>query len=77
MSSKLRIISFNCQSYNNKKVIIDKLLQKCDIICLQETFTTDGNKNVYDSIDPNFVGDFIPAVRKCGHQDWPCFGGVP
>ena len=66
MNSKSRIISFNCQSFNKKRVIIDSLLQECDIICLQETFITDHNNHSYDNLNTNFVGNYTSADRKPG-----------
>ena len=36
--SELQIYSFNCQSFFSKRVIIDTILKKCDVLCLQETF---------------------------------------
>ena len=62
--SELQIYSFNCQSFNSKRVIIDTILKKCDVLCLQETFIYEANSNLYDNFDDNFSYAYAPAVRK-------------
>ena len=66
MHKKLRIISYNCQSFNTKSVIIKNLLESSDILCLQETFITDENSENFGKLDSNFVFDYTPAIRKPG-----------
>ena len=64
MDSKLKIISYNCQSFNSKGPLINLLMEKCDLICLQETFITDCNNNCFDNFHKDFVNAYTPAVRK-------------
>ena len=64
MDSKLKIISYNCQSFNIKGPLIKSLMEKCDLICLQETFVTDCTNSCYDNFHNDFVSAYTPAVRK-------------
>ena len=66
MDSKLRIISYNCQSFNRKIHIIKDLLNTCDLLFLQETLITDDKFDSFNNIDDNFVSVSIPAIRKNG-----------
>ena len=64
MDRNLKIISFNCQSFNSKGPLIHSLLEKCDILCLQETFITECTSNCYDNFHKDFVNAYTPALRK-------------
>ena len=50
MNSNLRVITYNCQSFNSKKVILESLLNSCDLFCLQETFINDENSFNFEKI---------------------------
>ena len=67
---KLKIISFNCHSLRSNIEIISDLVQKCDVLFLQETLIDDNNHQLLDQIDENFMYEYIPSVRKAD-----CFVG--
>ena len=60
----LKVISYNCQSVRSNFEIISKLLRDCDILFLQETFLTDVNKDILDTINIDFSSAQTPAIRK-------------
>ena len=64
MHTKIRVVSFNCQSFNSSKEIIKLLLDRSDILVLQETLVTDVNR---ESLEVFAGADFrlacVPAVR--------------
>ena len=64
MAVKLRIISYNCQSFNIKAQIIRNLLDSCDIICLQETLLYDETFFNLENLNSNFLTAHVPAVRN-------------
>ena len=76
MCSKLRIISYNCQSFSIKVNIIQELLNDCDILLLQETLLTENNCMNFDQIDNNFVSASIPAVRANDVTSGRASGGL-
>ena len=63
MAKTTSLISYNCQSAKASLGIINNLLQKCDILLLQETFlpTID---NTLENLFTNFNVIKIAAVRK-------------
>ena len=73
---KLRIISYNCQSFNSKHVLIDSLMDSCDILCLQKTFIADENADNFDALKDDFVYAYTPAVRKHDVISGRCSGGL-
>ena len=68
----LKVISYNCQSVRSNSEIISKLMNGCDILFLQETFLTEVNKDILDSINIDFSSAQTPAIRKidkfCGRS---------
>ena len=64
MDKNLRIISYNCQSFKSKGLIIEGLLEECDIMCLQETFVDTVSSTIFENFHPNFVSSYVPAFRK-------------
>ena len=62
----LKIMSYNCQSFNSKGPLIFSLMDKYDIICLQETFITDSASSCYDNFNSSFVNTYTSAVRNNG-----------
>ena len=65
MATKLRIITYNCQSFRANKQFIKTLLQKCDILLLQETLLTEHNANELDTlVDNDFIFCHTPAVTN-------------
>ena len=68
----LKVISYNCQSVRSNSEIISKLMNGCDILFLQETFLTEVNKDISDSINIDFSSAQTPAIRKidkfCGRS---------
>ena len=66
MALNLRVISYNCQSFNTKTQIIGKLLDSCDILCLQETLLNNENFINLENLNSNFLTAHVPAVRN--HQ---------
>ena len=61
---KLRILSYNCQSFNSKSESINKLLNSCDILCLQETLLNNENSVNLENLNSSFLTAHIPAVRN-------------
>ena len=53
MACSLRIISYNVQSFRANKTTVKTLLEKCDIILLQETLLSSFNVNELDGILQN------------------------
>ena len=53
MTCRLRIISYNVQSFRANKTTVITLLEKCDIILLQETRLSAFNINEMDDILQN------------------------
>ena len=76
MSSNLRVITYNCQSFNSKKVILDSLLNSCDLLCLQETFINDENSLNLDTLDESFISSYVPAWRNSEFSRGRCCGGL-
>ena len=64
MAKNLRVISFNCQSFNRKTNIIESLLNSCDVLCLQETLLNDDNYSNLENLDNNFLTFHVPAIRN-------------
>ena len=60
----MRLMSYNCHSFNSNLNIICSLLSSCDILCLQETLICDENSHLYDNLDYNFISSYAPATRK-------------
>ena len=63
MSNKLRIISYNCQSFNLKINMVQNLLSQCDILLLQETLICENSYVGFDDLHNDFISAYIPAVR--------------
>ena len=60
----IRVLSYNCRgmrlgmSAGDKacRIVIDRLLEECDILCLQETFLPVQGLEKLNSFDPKFLG---------------------
>ena len=63
-NKRIRLISYNCQSFNAKTAVIESLLLECDILCLQETLINDENSFMMDCLNNNFVVSYVPSVRR-------------
>ena len=50
MDNKLRIITYNCQSFRPSIEVISDLLSRCDILLLQETLISDMNSYLLDGV---------------------------
>ena len=72
----LKIITYNCQSYNSNSVIIKNLLLDCDILCIQESLISYSNSYLLNTIDNDF--DFVlnDAVRDLDQFSGRSSGGL-
>ena len=72
----LKIITYNCQSYNSNSGIIKNLLSVCDILCIQESLISNSNSYLLNSIDDDF--DFVlnDAVRDLDQFSGRSSGGL-
>ncbi len=60
----MRIISYNCRGLRvgdsvgdrARRTVVDKLMQNCDILCLQETFLSKQDLGKFNSFNDNFHG---------------------
>ena len=64
MENKLRIITFNCQSFASNVEVISDLLKRCDILLLQETLISDVNSHLLEGFDDNFCISYTPSSRQ-------------
>ena len=64
MESSLRIISYNCQSFNSNAHVIKTLLGKCEVLLLQETLIPNDGFAVLDTLSDEFAYASVPAKRK-------------
>ena len=76
MPSKLKLISYNCQSLNAKSAIIANLLKECDVLCLQETLIDKNNSYHLDQFDNNFSFEYEPAYRNSSSSRGRSSGGL-
>ena len=59
---KLRIVSFNCQSFKTNKDLSYKLMERCDFLLLQEALIIDYNSNkLYLIAEGNIGMSYIPV----------------
>ena len=62
MATDLRIISYNCQSFCSNISIVKQLLEKRDVLFLQETLLIKFNAKEHDQLtDINTIACFTPA----------------
>ena len=64
MDNKLKIISFNCHSLRSNASVVQELLSKCNILCLQETLIDHNNNSILEQINDHFNSAYVPAYRK-------------
>ena len=64
MEPSLRIISYNCQSFNSNAHVIKTLLGKCEGLLLQETLIPNNGSAVFDTLSDEFAYSSVPAKRK-------------
>ena len=81
MTTNLRIILYNCQSFRSNISIVKQLLEKCDVFFLQETLFTQFNANELDQLtDINTIACFKTATASTSLMEegpevaWLCFG---
>ena len=60
----LRIISYNCNSFRSNAEIISSLLDKSDVLCIQETFICQNDLAILENFDDRFYVAAEPAIRK-------------
>ena len=72
----LKTISLNCQSAKANVGLISRLLNKCDILCLQETLLSEDNINILENISDDFSTVHIPSIRKQGNFYGRSSGGL-
>ena len=76
MNNTLKVISYNCQSFNANSAIIKDILSTCDILCLQETLIDENNCQIIDKLDNNFMSAYVSAYRKDGNFVGRASGGL-
>ena len=65
MDTKLRIITYNCQSFRSNKSVVKKLLEQSDILLIQETLLTDCNANELETVtDDRFIVEHRAAEHN-------------
>lgn len=61
----IKVVSYNCRGLRAedraRRVVIDQLLDQCDVLCLQETFLTKQDLNGLNAINDNFMGRVSPV----------------
>ena len=55
------IVSYNCNSIRNNSETVKSLLEKCDILCLQEIMLEKKDTDISNDFNPNFK--HIVSVR--------------
>ena len=63
-NKNLRVISYNCESFNRNSHMIKLLLNECDILLLQETLLCDHSLDVFQSLHDEFSYYAVSAVRS-------------
>ena len=76
MDSKIKICSYNCQSFNVNAVIVQHLMTVSDIIFLQKTLIDDNNAHVFNNFDVNFMSFYVPASRNQNISTGRSSGGL-
>ena len=77
MAINLQIFSFNCQSFRSNISIVKQLLEKCDVLFLQETLLTQFNANELDQLtDNNTIACFTPATPSTSPNGGRPRGGL-
>jgi len=60
MTGPLRVLSYNCLGQGAgdmaRRLVIDNILENCDILCLQETFLAKQDLAKLNILDVNFYG---------------------
>ena len=76
MDRKLKIISYNCQSFSCNAPFISSLLDQCDILLLQETLVNEANSNILENINNDFSSAFMPSTRNLSSFSGRSSGGL-
>ena len=76
MMYSLRIISYNCRSFNTNSVIISSLLENCDVVLLQETLLNNDTSHLLDSLNANFNSFSVPSSRDASNFSGRSSGGL-
>lgn len=61
----LKVISFNCNSIRKNDEIVYSLLNKCDILLVQETLLTADSYDFVSKFHLDFVSYHVPAIDPC------------
>lgn len=64
MYSKIRIISYNCESLARNVVFARMLLEECDILLLQETLLVDHSSEILQDLHDSFYYYCTSAKRN-------------
>ena len=58
------MVSYNCSGFNNSELYLKEFMSrnKCDVLCLQETWLLDGNMDKLSNIHPEFSYCAISGV---------------
>ena len=64
MTCNLRIVSYDCQSFNCNIEFINQLLELCDVLSLQETHLNDILDSQLDNLNDDLVSSQVSTVRN-------------
>ena len=76
MDNKLKIITYNCQSFASSIEVISDLLKRCDVLLLQETLINDVNSYLLEGLDDNFCLSYTPSSRPSNVLHGRSSGGL-
>ena len=76
MVNNLRVISYNCHSFNAKHDLISPLLDKCDLLCLQKTVLHEDNSIKLFNLGQDFRVSYVPALRNSMKLAGRCSRGL-
>ena len=60
---KMRAKSYYCYSLRNNVPLVKSILNRCEILLLQETLLSESGSGVLDDFDDDFLTAFVHAVR--------------
>ena len=72
----LRIVTYNCQSLNCNLNVVKSLLEKSDIVLLQETLLVDNNTSVFATLSDDFNYFHTSATRNSSSFSGRSSGGL-
>ena len=59
---EMRVKSYSCQLFRSKAPPVKSVLNRYEILLLQETFLPESESGALDDLDDEFVTAFVPAV---------------